>query len=175
MIKYILIQTINEGAAIYMQVEEGKILTGKVTGVTNFGAFVELYGGVTGLVHISEISTAYVKDINDHVKVGDSVDVKVLAPDKKGKIGLSIKQVMQERGEAAPARQSRFEKKPRTPKLPETDLHAQPMEFEWGRSFDSDMSFEDKLNKFKQASDEKMHDIKRNMESKRGRGKSGTY
>lgn len=158
-----------------MQVEEGKILTGKVTGITNFGAFVELEGGVTGLVHISEISTSYVKDINDHVKVGDVVDVKVLPPDKKGKIGLSIKQVMQERGETEPAPKPRFEKKMRTPKLPETDLHAQPMEFEWGRPFDAEMSFEDKLNKFKQASDEKMHDIKRNMESKRGRGKSGTY
>ena len=80
-----------------MQVEEGKILTGKITGITNFGAFVDLGDGVTGLVHISEISTSYVKDINDHVKVGDTVDVKVLPADKKGKIGLSIKQVMQER------------------------------------------------------------------------------
>ena len=56
-----------------MQFEEGKILTGKVTGVSNFGAFVDLGEGVTGLVHISEISTAYVKDINDHVKVGDTI------------------------------------------------------------------------------------------------------
>lgn len=155
-----------------MQVEEGKILTGKITGITNFGAFVDLGEGVTGLVHISEISTAYVKDINDHVKVGDVVEVKVLAPDKKGKIGLSIKQAIQEKhnGEAPP--KPKFEKRPRTPKLPETDLHAKPMEFDWFKPQDSEMSFEDKLNKFKQASDEKMHDIKRNMESKRGSGRS---
>jgi len=160
-----------------MQVEEGKILSGKVTGITAFGAFVELEGGLTGLVHISEISTSYVKDINDHVKVGDIVDVKVLAPDKKGKIGLSIKQVMQERGITQEPTKPRFEKKPRTPKLPETDLHAQPAEFDWSRSYDDGLSFEDKLNKFKQASDEKMHDIKRKMESKRGssRSKSGSY
>jgi len=155
-----------------MQVEEGKILSGKITGITSFGAFVELEGGVTGLVHISEISTSYVKDINDHVKVGDVVEVKVLAPDKKGKIGLSIKQVMLERGEGSQAPKPRFEKRQRqAPKLPETDFRGQPMEFEWSTPQDSEMSFEDKLNRFKQASDEKMHDIKRNLESKRRSGK----
>lgn len=154
-----------------MQLEEGKIVSGKVTGVTNFGAFVELEGGVTGLVHISEVSTSYVKDINDHIKVGDVVDVKILPPDKKGKIGLSIKQVMQERN--ITPEKPRFEKKQKSaPKLPQTDLHAQPAEFDWFKKDDGDLSFEDKLNKFKQASDEKMHDIKRNMESKRGSGKS---
>lgn len=155
-----------------MQLEEGKIVSGKVTGVTNFGAFVELEGGVTGLVHISEISTSYVKDINDHVKVGDTVDVKILPADKKGKIGLSIKQVLQEKGGTVPEK-PRFERKPKAaPKLPETDLRAQPMEFDWFKKDEGDLSFEDKLNKFKQASDEKMHDIKRNIESKRGSGKS---
>lgn len=154
-----------------MQFEEGKIVSGKVTGITNFGAFVELEDGVTGLVHISEISTSYVKDINDHIKVGDVVDVKILPPDKKGKIGLSIKQVMQERN-ISPEK-PRFERKSKSaPKLPETDLHAQPAEFDWFKKDDGALSFEDKLNKFKQASDEKMHDIKRNIESKRGSGKS---
>lgn len=153
-----------------MQLEEGKIVKGKVTGITNFGAFVELDDGVTGLVHISEVSTSYVKDINDHIKVGDIVDVKILAPDKKGKIGLSIKQVMLERNTAP--EKPRFERIPRNaPKLPETDLHAQPAEFDWFKKDDT-LSFEDKLNKFKQASDEKMHDIKRNIESKRRSGKS---
>lgn len=154
-----------------MQLEEGKIVSGKVTGITNFGAFVELEDGVTGLVHISEISTSYVKDINDHVKVGDTVDVMILPADKKGKVGLSIKQVMQQRG-VAPEK-PRAERKPKSaPRLPETDLHAKPAEFDWFKKDEGDLSFEDKLNKFKQASDEKMHDIKRNMESKRGSGKS---
>ena len=160
-----------------MQVEEGKILTGKVTGITNFGVFVDMGEGVSGMVHISEISSSYVKDINDHVKVGDTVQVKVLPSDKKGKIALSIKQAAQADGNDASVSVPAPERKPRTPKLPETDLHAQPMEFDWFTPRDSSMSFEDKLNKFKQASDEKMHDIKRNMESKRGggRSKSNTY
>ncbi len=154
-----------------MQLEEGKIVSGKITGITNFGAFVELEGGITGLVHISEISTSYVKDINDHVKVGDTVEVKVLPADKKGKIGLSIKQVMLEKNSSAP--KPHFERKPKAaPKLPETDLHAKPMEFDWFKKDEGELSFEDKLNKFKQASDEKMHDIKRNIESKRGTGKN---
>ena len=154
-----------------MQLEEGKIVSGKVTGVTNFGAFVEIEGGVTGLVHISEISTSYVKDINDHVKVGDVVNVKILPADKKDKLGLSIKQALVQSG--AVSEKPKFEKKSRqAPKLPETDLHAQPMEFDWFKKDESELSFEDKLSKFKQASDEKMHDIKRGLESKRGSGKS---
>lgn len=156
-----------------MQLEEGMIVSGKITGITNFGAFVELETGVTGLVHISEISTSYVKDINDHVKVGDTVDVKILPADKKGKVGLSIKQVMQERNITAP--KSQPERRPKSaPKLPETDLHAKPMEFDWFKKDEDELSFEDKLNKFKQVCDEKMHDIKRNIESKRGAGKNRT-
>ena len=56
-----------------MSVEVGSKVQGKVTGITNFGAFVELPDGSTGLVHISEVADSYVKDINDHLKVGDLV------------------------------------------------------------------------------------------------------
>src|SRR4051812_1251010 len=74
-----------------MSIEVGSKLQGKVTGITNFGAFVELPEGSTGLVHISEVADTYVKDINDHLKVGDAVEVKVMNVEKDGKIGLSIK------------------------------------------------------------------------------------
>ena len=74
-----------------MSIEVGSKLQGKVTGITNFGAFVELPQGSTGLVHISEVADNYVKDINDHLKVGDTVEVKVINVEKDGKIGLSIK------------------------------------------------------------------------------------
>lgn len=75
-----------------MTIEVGSILEGVVTGITNFGAFVELPGGVTGLVHISEVADAYVKDVRDYLKDQDKVKVKVISVDPKGKIGLSIKQ-----------------------------------------------------------------------------------
>lgn len=61
-----------------MSIEVGSKLQGKVTGITNFGAFIELPDGKTGLVHISEVADNYVKDINEHLTVGDEVTVKVL-------------------------------------------------------------------------------------------------
>mgnify|MGYP001293070153 CR=1 FL=1 len=73
-------------------IEVGSKLEGKVTGITHFGAFVELAEGVTGLVHISEIANQYVKDVNDFLKVNDIVTVKVINVEADGKIGLSIRQ-----------------------------------------------------------------------------------
>ena len=75
-----------------MAIEVGGIVEGRVTGITNFGAFVELTDGKTGLVHISEVADAYVKDINDYLKQNDKVQVKVININGN-KIGLSIKQV----------------------------------------------------------------------------------
>ncbi len=74
-----------------MQVEIGEILEGKVTGITKFGAFVELEEGKTGMVHISEVSNSYVEDINQFLKEGDVVKVKVINITEEGKISLSIK------------------------------------------------------------------------------------
>ena len=150
-----------------MSLEVGKIIDGKVTGVTNFGAFVDIGEGKRGLVHISEISNDYVKDINDHIKVGDEVTVKVL-PSDNGKISLSIKQ-------ALPESEQKEKSKPKNKRIKHqsTPLVGAPEEFSWGTGNGYDMSFDDMLNKFKQSSDERMHDIKRNMESKRGSGKRG--
>ncbi|MCM3742020.1 S1 domain-containing RNA-binding protein [Oceanobacillus luteolus] len=100
-----------------MSIEVGSKLQGKVTGITNFGAFVELEKGKTGLVHISEVADNYVKDINDHLTVGDTVEVKVINVEKDGKIGLSIKKAKErpvrqrnpkERQETFEAKMSRF-------------------------------------------------------------------
>ncbi|HHT06789.1 MAG TPA: S1 RNA-binding domain-containing protein [Hydrogenispora sp.] len=69
----------------------GQVVEGKVTGITNFGAFVELSPGMTGLVHISEVADVYVKDIKEFVQLNDQVKVKILSM-QNGKIGLSIRQ-----------------------------------------------------------------------------------
>ena len=151
-----------------MQIEAGKILKGKITEITHFGAFVELEGGSSALVHISEISNDYVKDINDHVKVGDEVEVKVL-PSTNGKISLSIKQASGD----APKTKPQFKKREKRQQTQSTGLVGAPAEFSWGSDKQESMSFDDMLNKFKQSSDEKMHDIKRNMESKRGSSRRG--
>lgn len=71
---------------------EGDVLTGKVTGIQPYGAFVALDENTQGLVHISEITHGFVKDVNEFLSVGDEVQVKVLQVDeKKGKISLSIR------------------------------------------------------------------------------------
>ena len=75
-----------------MSIRKGQILEGTVTGITKFGAFIELSTGETGLVHISEVADTYVKDVNEFLKEKDVVKVKVINVDDSGKIGLSIRQ-----------------------------------------------------------------------------------
>ena len=74
-----------------MAIEVGSVVEGIVTGITNFGAFVELPEKKVGLVHISEVADVYVKDVHDFLSENQKVKVKVLSIDDKGKIGLSIK------------------------------------------------------------------------------------
>lgn len=72
--------------------EVGSVVTGKVTGIQPYGAFVALDENHQGLVHISEITHGFVKDIHEHLKVGDEVKVKILSIDEEaGKISLSIR------------------------------------------------------------------------------------
>ncbi|MFQ9706435.1 MAG: S1 domain-containing RNA-binding protein [Limosilactobacillus pontis] len=74
-----------------MAIEVGAKVSGKVSGITNFGAFVDLDDNQTGLVHISQISDKYIKDIHDVLSVGDTVTVKVTRVGDDGKIALSMK------------------------------------------------------------------------------------
>ncbi len=77
-----------------MEITVGDIVEGTVTGITKFGAFVELPGNLVGLVHISEVSHDYVKEVRDFLQEQDSVKVKVLKMDGNGKISLSIKKAL---------------------------------------------------------------------------------
>ena len=79
-----------------MTIKVGAKVSGKVTGITNFGAFVKLENGKTGLVHISEISDRFIKDIHNVLKVGDTVTVKVMKIANDGKINLSMKRALPE-------------------------------------------------------------------------------
>lgn len=85
-----------------MSIEVGNTMEGVVTGITNFGAFVDLGGGETGLVHISEVADTYVKDVNNYLKINEQVKVKVISIDDEGKIGLSIKQLEDEKMKKKP-------------------------------------------------------------------------
>ena len=84
-----------------MTLKAGSILEGTVVNITSFGAFVEV-DGKTGLVHISEVSDTFVKNIRDYLKEKDKVKVKVISVDDNGKISLSIKQAMPEKRTVKP-------------------------------------------------------------------------
>lgn len=127
-----------------MPIEIGSEIEGKVTGVANFGAFVELPEGNAGLVHISQIADTYVKDVSKHLKVGDLIKVKVLGSAKQGKYDLSIKQV------GKPS----WEQKKRRPK----EQNDKP----------APGTFEDKITQFLKQSDDKLQDWKRNLDNKQG-------
>ena len=71
-----------------MELSVGAILEGKVTGITKFGAFVSLPDGKSGMVHISEVANSFVNDINDFLKEGQAVRVKVIGIDGAGRINL---------------------------------------------------------------------------------------
>ena len=138
-----------------MQLEVGAILEGKVTGITNFGAFVELGEGKTGMVHISEVAPTFVKEIREYVTENQrSVKVKVLSVGEDGKISLSMKKAV--------------ETPPRAPSAPRNAPSGRPGNYEWQSKRNEPTSFEDMLSKFKQTSDEKMSALKKGMESKRG-------
>lgn len=141
-----------------MSLEVGAIVEGEVTGITNFGAFVQLPEGKVGLIHISEVSNVYVKDVHDFLKEHDKIKVKVLSIDERGKIGLSIKQLTPP--PAAPAQ------KPQRPQNENRERRG-GMRQQNQRTMPT-LSFEDKLSKFLKDSDDRMLDLKRNTESKRG-------
>ena len=78
-----------------MQLEVGKIYEGKVTGITKFGAFIDLGENRTGMVHISEVAPTFVKEITDFISMGETVKVRVLNIGDDGKISLSIKRAVE--------------------------------------------------------------------------------
>ena len=80
--------------SIIKDVETGDVYNAKVVKLMNFGAFAEILPGKQGLIHISEISTERVENVESVLSVGDNVDVKVIKVDKQGRIDLSIKALL---------------------------------------------------------------------------------
>ncbi|MGE5329701.1 MAG: S1 RNA-binding domain-containing protein [Deltaproteobacteria bacterium] len=132
-----------------MPFEVGSVVEGKVTGITKFGAFVQLQDGTMGLVHISEIADSYVTDVNEHLRENQLVKVKVISIDDKGKLSLSIKKAVDPKNKT---------------------FGPPPDDFDWSVSRSDNMSFEERLSKYKKDSEEKLSDLKRSFESKRGSG-----
>ncbi|WP_373897395.1 S1 domain-containing RNA-binding protein [Haloimpatiens sp. FM7315] len=135
-----------------MTLKIGSITEGRVVNITNFGAFVEVEGK-TGLVHISEVSESYVKDVSKHLKENEKVKVKVLSIDDNGRMSLSIKQ-------ANPPKKT-----------------FRPAEIDWQKEKGKNepINFEDRMSKFLKESEEKFQDIKKHQNLKNGgRNKKST-
>ena len=153
-----------------MSIELNTIVDGKVSGITKFGAFIDINGGGTGMVHISEVSQTYVNDINDFLKVGDTVKAKVISCDK-GKVALSIKQTQPKPGKSQNTQKPKpKQRKPYKPAPPVTS----PGSYEWqSAQSDSPSSFEDMMSMFKRTSEDKMSDLKRAGGESRGYSRRG--
>lgn len=137
-----------------MELKTGTILDGKVTGITNFGAFVALPDGKSGMVHISEISDSFVNDIHEYLTVGQELRVRVLSIAEDGKIRLSARNTS---GEARPAaRQAQM--RPSAPASRPAAPAPRPRSAEqYAVTEDSgNREFEDRLKAFMQDSNSKM-------------------
>ena len=162
-----------------MSIEVGTILPGKVTGITNFGAFVDLGNRKTGLVHISEVSNSYIKDIKDVLTVGDEVQVKVMEIAGDGKVSLSIR-----RASADDSSEETVEEKPKFQKSASRNQEGQGFKkqsyaskpapsFEKKSPSQANVpDFDAMMSSFLIDSEDRVTSLKRNTEGKRG-GRGG--
>lgn len=127
--------------------EVGSIVQGKVTGVTKFGAFVEVAPQKTGLVHISEISNEFVKNVSDYFTEGQIINVKILSINQDGKMELSAKQALPNEEKKFSNNLSNSRQTLRKPSAPN--------------------NFEDMMAKFKKISEEKLSGMGTMVENRR--------
>ncbi len=131
-----------------MQTSPGTTVKGKITKITGYGAFVSVDGGGSGMIHISEVSDGYVKDIREYLSEGQEVEAFVISGDAGGRLNLSLRRL-----------------------APKHDFTSPPPELSFRSFADKNESFEDMMHHFKAVSDDKMCDLKRGYENKRGGGK----
>ena len=133
-----------------MEIIVGNIYEGKVTGITKFGAFVQIAPGKTGMVHISEVTNSFVSDISQHLSEGQEVKVRVLGIDSANRINLSIKKAVET--VSAPNR---------TPH----NVSARPKQ---SQPKEDEDSFESKLKAFMQSSESRISDLKSHSDRRTG-------
>ena len=139
-----------------MDYTPGVVLEGAVRSIASFGAFIDLPEGKTGLVHISEIAASYVTDIRQHLTEGQTVRVKVLSADERGRLSLSIKQAAER---TVPVRDRAEQNSVRRPVRSQS---FQPVRTE-------PESFEDKLKQFMADSNSKISGVRQYEHKTRSR------
>lgn len=143
-----------------MAVEAAQILRGTVVRMMAYGVLVRLEDGSTGLVHISEIDNNFVRDVGDYFQVNDPVVVKVLALGDRGKIELSVKQAVGQTPQALDSDGEAVDIDGVRPAPSPAEAASQRRE--------ARESFETKMGDYMRVSGERLADLKRNIELKRG-------
>lgn len=151
-----------------MELAVGEIFSGKVTGITKFGAFVSLPQGKSGMVHISEVDHSYVSDIHEHLTEGQEVKVKIIAIDEAGRVNLSIKKARPRPEGNAPRQNNRNG-------AGQNGGNGRKLQQRTGNSYmprqqvkEAPVTFEDKLKLFMQDSESRMADLRHNRDKKTG-------
>jgi S1 RNA binding domain protein len=148
-----------------MAIEAGDVMQGKVAEVRDFGAFVWLDEGKKGLIHISEISDDYVKDIHNMVKPNQKVKIKVLSIKDDGRIELSLKQA-----EALDYTKPPKPEREHVQSTAAVEYLGEPPNINFLGDLEPTGEFDIMLKAFKRISEENMIDNKRNIERKRNGG-----
>ena len=137
-----------------MELTVGAVVEGKVKTITNFGAFVTLPEGKTGMVHISEVAGCYVSDIRQHLTEGQDVKVMVIGTDG-GKINLSIKR-LEAKPQHTPRSREQSQSRPARPAAPTAPPAPKT----------ADQLFEEKLKQFLSDSDSKISSLRQEHRTK---------
>lgn len=134
------------------------VVEAEVIKITDFGAFVKFGSGKKGLIHISQVADAYVKKVDDHLKIGDKVKAKIMKVSPDGKIDLTLKS-------GAPTPRKDDSNARRRPGNRDTSFRENMQSSPDGKSFRSS-SFEDQLKGFLKESGERQSDLKKHIEEK---------
>lgn len=155
-------QTLNQA------LKAGEVVEAEVTRITEYGAFVKLANGKKGLIHISQVADSYVKNVNDHLKVGDKVKARIMTISPDGKIDLTLK--TQKESSPRPVRNSISNgARPRGEKRQfDGPRRENSSSYPENKLFKTS-AFEEKLKNFLKESEERQTDLKKHVEEKQGK------
>ncbi len=161
-------QAVNQ--AVDQQIRIDEVVDAEVTKIAEFGAFVKFASGKKGLIHISQVADTYVKNVNDHLKIGDKVKAKIIKISPDGKIDLTLKSgkeqaPRQSRGQSQDGARPQREHGRRFGGRSDTSYRENMSSSPDGKSFKAS-PFEDKLKNFLKESDELQSDLKKHIEKK---------
>ena len=149
-----------------MALEVGALVDGRITGIMEYGAFVDIGDGKTGMVHISEVAATFVTNIRDHLAVGQEVRVKVLSVTPEGKVSLSIKKALDP--DAPTGEKTGTPAAPPPPRPQRRNAAPNVWQGQRGAGAGEPQTFEDMMSRFKQTSEDKISTLRRGGDTRYG-------